>query len=195
MRSVTISEIKEAYIKEWENCHRYYSDMRRFKTGEAYADSEMKFINIKLEVRDEKYFLAYENSLRPHSVTWSDFNEANDFHSRVGDNVVDSRVIKKQMKEITLNPLSEKEISKYNELKSFGFGSVKGAKTYYRAGLNDENEKRWLEDSRIYSKLEERQYWGNRFNALEQKLNRGKSILCEIKLVEPIKSIIFNYNQ
>ena len=61
-KKVTLSDIRNAFMSEWERMHHYYDDMGRFRTAEAYADFEMSFVEICNELRDDKYFLAFENS-------------------------------------------------------------------------------------------------------------------------------------
>lgn len=177
-KKVTLDDIRNAFINEWNKMNRFYQDMRRFKTAEDYADSELSLINLCFELRDEKYFLAYENSLRPHSVQWSDFEFVDKFYGRNLKVLNDSkpekdRKNKKRLKEYTARPLNEKEQKRYDELISLGHGGM----GFKNEGRTDEQIRK--DNSEFYG-FEQRLYEISSINALEQKINTGKNLLCEI---------------
>lgn len=175
---VTLEDIKKAFMNEWEKTGRYYADMRKFKTAEAYADWEMSFVEICNELRGDKYFLAFENSLRPHSVQWSDFEFVDRFYGRNLKVLRDGKAAKdktnkKRLKEYTAHPLSDREQKRYDELLEMGHGGM----GFKKAGRTDEKIKL---DNREFGKFEQRLYDISRINDLEQKLGLGDYLLCEI---------------
>ena len=175
---VTLDDIRNAFINEWNKMNRFYQDMRRFKTAEDYADSELSLVKICFELRDEKYFLAFENSLRPHSVQWSDFEFVDRFYGRNLKVLKDSkpekdRKNKKRLKEYTAHPLNEKENKRRNELLEMGHGGY----GFKKEGRTDEQIR---QDNIQHARFEQRLYEISRINDLEQKLNLGKHLLCEI---------------
>jgi hypothetical protein len=184
--SITLTQIHNDFITEWNNCSRYYDDMRRFNTGKEYADNEMTSINIKIAERDERFYVGYENSIRPHSVSFNQEKliEESVLVNKILNGSINTKSLMSRLKDIVLNPLSESEKEVYQNFRAMGFGDYNGYKVLSNYRVRGVMSKEALEEYTIdrvrFYDLDERVHYLNKHNALQRKLNRGKAILFEI---------------
>ena len=184
--SITLTQIHNDFITEWNDCSRFYQDMSRFNTGEEYADNEMTFINIKIAERDERFYVGYENSIRPHSVSFNQEKliEEKVLVGKILNGSVDTKRLNSQLKSIVLNPLNESERGVYQNFRAMGFGDYNGHKVLgnYRIKgvMTEEALEEYTSDRIRFYELDTREHGLNKYNALQRKLNRGKAILFEI---------------
>jgi len=184
IREVSVSDLESAYKNQYTSLGRLLLSYNMFYSEKEYISRNVDLHKICFELRGEQFFLAFENSLVPYSVLFSDlewinktFGDLKNFNNR---KKTKDAIRLKEMKKLIRSsakynkenpnpyklaaPISLEKLERHNELKSG-----------IRIGKLDK-EIVGEEFFKLQKDIEEYSY----IRELNYEITKGKLILCKL---------------